>query len=157
MELILYAKGEKFTILYDDEDHELISQYVWNIDDGPVTYARSSSHKKKTRMHRLIMGVTDPKIKIDHKNRNGLDNRRENLRICTSCENQRNRRGRVNSNSLYKGVWFSKQKSAWIAEIKMNGVKKHLGIFSDESIAAKAYDDAAIKYFGEFANLNFKQ
>lgn len=100
------------------------------------------------------MQVDDNHI-IDHKNGNTLDNRRENLRICTYSENNRNRK-QISSNnkSGYKGVSWDKQKNKWRTCLNINKKQKHIGFFNDIIEAAKAYNEAAIKYFGEFAKLN---
>jgi hypothetical protein len=95
---------------------------------------------------------------VDHINGNGLDNRKENLRVVTVVENARNSRGKVRSRkSQYKGVSFCiGRKSPWRATIEAGGHgQKHLGYFSTEEEAARAYDQAAAEVFGEFAFLNF--
>ncbi len=110
-------------------------------------------------MHRQIMGVTNEKCDVDHKDRNGLNNQRSNLRICSRSNNSKNRTSRKNSSSKYLGVHFHKQKgknSKWVAQIFVDGAPIYLGRFTIEADAARCYDVAALKYHGEFANLNFK-
>lgn len=148
--------------LIDAEKFELISKYRWFVDvrkysgghEGfyAVTYFWSHGVKKKLYMHQLIV----PYGEIDHKNHNGLDNRKSNLRACTSGQNKQNLRPRLGGSSQYKGVSWSKQKERWRARIKMDGVEKHLGFHRDEVEAAVAYDRAAIQMFGEYAHLNFE-
>jgi len=107
-------------------------------------------------MHRLIMGVTDRRVWTDHINHDGLDNRRANLRVCTNRQNQRNQRAQgVPKTSRYKGVWFSTREHCWTAQIAVGDNRIHLGYFTSEESAAVAYDNAARKYFGEFAQTNF--
>ena len=92
---------------------------------------------------------------VDHKNRNSLNNHLSNLRWCTKKENSQNMSKRKNTASMYKGVCFDKSKNTWHARIQHNGQPIHLGYFSDESDAGRAYDRKAIELFKEFAVLNF--
>ena len=104
-------------------------------------------------MHRVIMDA--PKgMHVDHINGNGLDNRRENLRLCTNSQNHMNRKTHRDSSSKYKGVSWNKRNSKWQAYIGSGIKRKNLGYFASESDAAKAYDIKAKECFGEFARLN---
>ena len=107
-------------------------------------------------MHRLIMG--DPRgIYIDHVNHNTLDNRRENLRLATNQENQRNQLKQVRQHgciSKYKGV-SRDGGGGWKAYFTINYKYIHIGRFQSELVAASAYDAAAIHHFGQFAHTNF--
>jgi ribosomal protein L19E len=109
-------------------------------------------------MHRLIMGVTDPKNIIDHKDCDGLNNQKSNLRRCTQGQNQANRPKRSYSIGKYKGIALAptKRKVRWRAQIKNIGKVLGLGYFDTQEEAAMAYDKAALEIHGEFANLNFK-
>jgi hypothetical protein len=105
-------------------------------------------------MHRLIMGF--PKNLIDHKNLNGLDNRKDNLRAANKSKNAMNVQKRGGSNtSKFKGVSLCKCTGRWRACIRINGKHLKLGRFNDEKSAAEAYDSAAVKHFGQFSRLNF--
>ena len=115
-----------------------------------------TSHKK---IHRLvaeafILNLTNLPC-VDHKNRNSLNNHISNLRWCNQRENNQNRSKRQNTSSVYKGVSFHKPLNKWCARIKHNGQRIHVGYFSDESDAGRAYDRKAIELFKEFAVLNF--
>ena len=92
---------------------------------------------------------------VDHKDRNSLNNHLSNLRWCTQKENQHNRSKRKNTSSVFKGVSFYKASNKWRARIKHNDHQIHLGYFSDESDAGRAYDRKASELFREFAVLNF--
>lgn len=110
----------------------------------------------RIHMHRLILGLDSRDTRLcDHKNGNGLDNRRANLRIATTSQNLANRGKTRRNTSGYKGVMWFKRKRKWYARIRVSGKSVHLGYFDDPIDAAKAYDDAALKHFGEFAKTNF--
>ena len=93
---------------------------------------------------------------IDHKDRDCLNDKESNLRVVTRSQNQMNMSPQKGSSSKYLGVSWNEPRCKWRAVITVNNKTKHLGRFIDEEEAAKAYDQAAIQYFGEFANLNFK-
>lgn len=114
-------------------------------DDGGIK-------RKKIYMHNYIMN-TPKGESTDHINHDTLDNRRENLRICSNRENVINSK-RNDGRSKYKGVWWSKQKNRWIAEVISNKKKYHCGSFKYEKDAAKAYNKKAKELHGEFAYLN---
>ncbi len=150
--------GEK-KILVDDELFPDLMKINWNVvNHGHTFYARM--HKTingkhcKVYMHRFILGLTNSKIKVDHKDHNGLNNQRSNIRKCNQSENLKNRTSRKNGSSKYLGVGSSHGK--WRSFIMLNGRYKHLGTFNNEIDAAKAYDVAALTHHKEFANLNFK-
>ena len=94
---------------------------------------------------------------VDHRNNNGLDNRRDNLRLATSSQNNCNSRKRKNTTSQFRGVCFCKAKGKWDANINLAGKRIWLGSFDSEIEAGKAYDEAAKKCHGEFARLNFPE
>lgn len=157
----------------DDKDYEYLNQWKWQLKKHRKTfYAHRTKQipnrgrkKNHFKMHRVIMGVTDPKIQVDHIDQNGLNCRRSNLRIATHRQNKQNGTSRANSTSKYLGVSLSIQKyksktyKSWVMHITINGKISSAGFpFTNdgEIAAAKKYDELASKYFGEFANLNFK-
>lgn len=156
----------QFTLV-DDSDFDWLNQWKWNATWNPHTksfYAvrgiylgggRKNSKTTSIKMHRLIINVSKNK-QVDHINHDTLDNRRKNLRICTRAENSMNRKLNINNTSGYKGISWNKPTKKWMAQIRKNGIGIHLGLFANIYQAAKAYDQAAKKLFGEFAKLNFE-
>ncbi|PGY33521.1 hypothetical protein COE09_31225 [Bacillus thuringiensis] len=149
--------------MVDSEDYELISRYKWCANKRKtkwyaVGYVKGTGRKhcKLIYMHRLLTNAPQG-VDVDHIDGNGLNNMRKNLRLASRTQNMQNARNIRKGTSRYKGVWFLKRQSRWIAEIKVNKRKIHLGTFGNESEAAMAYDTAAIQYFGEFAHTNFNQ
>lgn len=162
--------------LVDDEDFDGLSGFNWY---GHVFRNKHSSkiyatrHRllsepfgtKMIKMHREILKAPS-NIMIDHKNGDGLDNRKENLRVCTPGQNKMNANKHAKyagkrTGSKYKGVHFSskggssgRKFSVWVARIQIEGVRIFLGCFEHEVDAGLAYNEAAVKYFGEFAKLN---
>lgn len=145
--------------LFDDEDAGLIAQYRWHAAKGPGGhwYVHACRDGRLVVMHRLISHAP-PDQEVDHRNGDGLDNRRENLRICIHQQNICNRRKLASASSKFKGVWFEKHDrltKPWRAAIMTFGKRTHLGYYATEEEAAKAYDEAAVKCHGDFALLNF--
>jgi hypothetical protein len=153
--------------IVDDEDFDYINQWKWYVEKAGTNYyacrhepmINGNKNRKVIRMHSQLMN-TPLGMCTDHINGDGLDNQRNNLRICTRGQNTRNRHIVIGEIS-YKGVFYRTYKgkrktSKYIcADIKINGKTIHLGTFENIHEAAIAYDDAAIKYCGEFAHLNF--
>lgn len=156
MKKIQLGKGE-FTLV-DDEDFCKLSLIKWRILKArgytkDYVYGYISSKKRHIFLHRFLMNPQIGMV-VDHINGDGLDNRKKNLRICTTQENSRSRRFLQKNNTTgYQGV--KKNKNGWESQIKVNGKMKYLGYSKDKTKAAKIYDEAAKKYHGEFATLNF--
>ncbi len=144
-------KIDEHILLFDEDIANLLDitkiKIYWN---GSTHYYVKYGNKY---IHRLIMGIKDGKILVDHINGNSLDNRKSNLRLCSRQENTRNNKG--HGKNKYKGVDRDKRrKSLYFACITVRGLKLYLGSFDNEKDAALAYNKAATKYFGEFAKLN---
>lgn len=111
-------------------------------------------------MHRFIFEkynlITDNEMLVDHKDQNGLNNQKSNLRLCSKKENNSNTKSRENSSSKYLGVSYHKITFKWQASININNKQKYIGLFKTQEEAARAYDDLAKIHHGQFANLNFK-
>lgn len=161
---ICFASNSDDKILFDLEDYDLIKDYCWNIvyihknEGNKKEYKTARSRtfncgkRKSLSMHRVVLGIDDPSIPIDHINRNPLDNRKANLRICTQHQNTFNSGSRIDDK--YKGVFQYRDGVRWVAQIGFNYHTHHLGIFDTPELAALAYNEAALKYYGEFAYLN---
>ena len=145
--------------LVDDADYEELIKHKWLA----CVFDRTSYARRRKRingkciayhMHRLIMNAPDDKH-IDHKDGNGLNNQRSNLRICTQAENIRNQGIGKNNTSGYKGVNWCTRNNKWIARVGHKYERVYLGYFTCLIKAAKAYDKVALELHGEFASLNF--
>lgn len=167
-------KGKYFAKV-DDEDFEYLNQWNWcaskEYSPKHVYAARHQMENGKRvgfRMSRVLLGVNDPLVYVDHIDHDTLNNQKYNLRKCTNAQNQMNKtacgRSKYLGVSLYKGTtkYFHKGTNMyktsitirWKAQICVNGKKIALGHYLDEKLAAIAYNIAAQKHFGEFANLN---
>jgi hypothetical protein len=147
---------QKLYTIVDDIDFDALQYYSWCAVVDIKSYAVSYIENKITGIHRVIIGAKKGQH-VDHINGNTLDNRRCNLRICTHSQNQMNQKIRTTGTSKYKGVHRYKPTGRWRSQIRIKGKKTHLGYFADEKEAARTYDRAAVKYFGEFAKLNFNK
>ncbi len=150
--------------LVDDQDYDLVSRNSWyQWRHGGIAYAArsisaSSGRKTVLLMHRYLLGIQSGQGRgtcVEHRDKNGLNNQRANLRICHQRDAVRNQRMRAGAkSSRFRGVYWHKKDRKWAAGIKLQCKTQHLGRFESEEAAAAAYDAAATKYFGEFARLN---
>lgn len=148
--------------IVDADDYSHLSRHKWYaVKGGSYTFyavrgiVDGDGKRLRFMMHREVLKVPDNML-VDHVNRNGLDNRKANLRPATHTQNMRNRRKHARKRgSKYKGVYWNKGMKKWHVRIGVNGTRLRIGKFSDEIEAARAYDRAARKYHKEFAALNF--
>lgn len=142
----------KFAVI-DTKDYYLIAGHSWSANktaDGHW-YARAKINSCAVKMHQLLMGTTN----IDHRDGDGLNNTRYNLRLCTRVQNQQNRKPRRDSMLPYKGVSFHVRQHKYQAQIQQDGLNIGLGYFDNPISAALAYDKAAQHRFGSFARPNW--
>jgi|TARA_R110000824_G_scaffold14877_1_gene63025 hypothetical protein len=159
-------------VLVDDEDYDHLNEHKWHVHktiEGTFYAVRKSPIDSNGKQSSIFIhrGITNaPKgMVVDHINGNPLDNRKENLRVCTTAENCRNRGKSKNNKSGYKGVSYHKKakhmineyKSPWQSMIVFNRKLMCLGMYKTKEEAARAYDQKAIELFGEFALLNFPE
>lgn len=156
MREIPLTKGK--VALVDDSDFLKISEHKWQaMQKRDIWYAFRSHQRGGMRvtilMHRVIL---DGVLRVDHRNGDGLDNQRSNLRSATRSQNQANsKKSTRNTTSRFKGVFKPTGYPIWRAKIKLRGKVRYLGSFREEIDAATAYDRAARQMFGEFARTNF--
>lgn len=154
MKIIELTQGYKTIV--DDPDYEELNKYLWCVwipSGKPYAASALGKGKKLFKMHRVILKLDDPKIKVDHRDGDGLNNRRSNLRLATSRQNNQN--AVKSSMSPYRGIQ-QVPSGNWQASIRDNfGTSIYLGTFREDYEAAKAYDEAAKKFHKEFAVLNF--
>lgn len=143
----IYTHGNK-AIIIDKEDFDKVKDYCWSESSNGYAQARTIEDSI-ILMHRLIMNPSDNEL-IDHENHNTLDNRKENLRICTQDKNMANQKTSKANTSGYKGVYWSKEKGKWYSKIGYKNKNIHLGYFSNIDDAIKAREEAEIKYFGKY-------
>lgn len=136
--------------LVDNEDFERLDKFKWHIKkQSNSSYAARTKNNKTLRMHRIITDCPKDMV-VDHINGDGLDNRKENLRVCTRKENSMNRKLNKNNSLNYKGVRLHTPSSKYQVRLR----QKHIGLFDCIHKAAKAYNKAALEMFKEFAKLN---
>jgi len=150
MKEIKLTKGK--VALVDDEDFEFLSNHSWYFAEQG--YACSRINYKLVYMHRYIMNAKDNE-EIDHRDGNGLNNQRSNLRKCNSTQNKANQRKKPIYTSKLKGVYWDKSRNKWNVIVTKNRKRYWLGRYDDEEEAGRAYDKKAKELFGEFACLNF--
>jgi hypothetical protein len=135
----------------NNSDYKRFGRYKWSALKAPRTfYAVRYEGTKYIYLHRAILDF--PKHGVDHKDHDGLNCTRKNLRPANSFQNARNtEKRRINATSRYKGVSFDKLKKKWYAKITVSGKQMALGYYVSEEEAAEAYKIAAVRYFGEYA------
>ena len=141
----------------DDEDYEVVGRYKWySWKHRNTFYARtnitlSDGRRTNVAMHAMLTGYRQ----TDHRDRNGLNNQRYNLRDATDRDNHGNEgKHSPSATSRFKGVSWSRGMQQWLAHIAPKGKAIHLGYFPNEIDAARAYDRAAVKHFGKYACTN---
>ena len=148
----------KYFAKVDDGDYEFLNQWRWSVKiRGHSIYVHrtdiSDGCRRHIYMHLLILSAPT-EMDVDHKDGDGLNNQRSNIRLCTHTQNMGNRKRQKSATSKYKGLHLSKNKKKWIADIRVDGRTQHIGAFKTEENAAIAYNIYAEKYHGEFARYN---
>jgi hypothetical protein len=151
-------KRNKYFALVDDEDFEELNKYNWHVTIDKRNHIYACRHDYRDgkcistpRMHRMIMDCP-PNLVVDHINGDGLDNRKENLRICTHLQNCHNRGKSKNNTTGYKGVGFRKDRQVFIARLRYKRKLLQLGEYKTKEEAFEVYKQKATELLGEFAN-----
>lgn len=144
--IISIKHGIKY-LLVDDDDFDLVNRFRWSLSKGTKTFY---ANYHGLLIHHLITGFKF----VDHKNGNGLDNRRVNLRECTQLQNNQSTKLAKNNKTGFKGVSFDKARNKFVARLGNDYKTLCIGRFATAIEAAKAYNQAAIQHYGEFAKLN---
>lgn len=153
-----------YSVIIDDEDYPIMLEHNWSIwknKKGTHIYVYCNMYdtnklKYSMMLHRYLMDCKKGDGKdVDHINGDTLDNRRQNLRICTHKENTHNAKLSRANKSGYKGVYFSTERNKYRAGITLNGIYKHIAYANTAEEAARLYDVAAIRYYKEYARTNF--
>lgn len=151
---VALTKGHEAIV--DADMADVVGHFVWHASVRKHTVYAATGHSTKKLLHRVIASAAFGDgaltgMEIDHVNRNGLDNRRDNLRIVTRSQNMCNAKPRKMSASGYRGVTWSKAKSKWLAQIQLHGKKRHVGFYDDPKEAADAYERARAELHGGYA------
>lgn len=158
MSTIKVPLGGGYSAVIDTSDAEAVLAHKWTFwrrsYDESLVYAQTKIGGKNITMHRFLMSPGQG-VSVDHRDGNGLNNTRQNLRVASHTQNMRNRKRSSRNKSGFKGVWQSRP-GRWRTEIKKGGKRVFSACFNDPIAAARAYDKAAREHFGEFARCNFE-
>lgn len=151
MKKIKLTQGKETIV--DDDMFEYLNQWKWHCDSNGYAARYTSSKlgdRRMVLMHRVV-AITPEDMFTDHINRDRLDNRKENLRVCTHSQNQANRNMNKNNTSGHRGVRWDKDRGKWYTSIDCNKETTFLGRFDDPKEAARVYEEKAKELFGEFS------
>lgn len=143
------SKGEDF--FFDLEDYDKVKDYTWRISSNGYVVAKDIFNSpKEIKLHRLVMGITEQNIFVDHIYHNKVDNRKSQLRLVTPQQNAANNVFRKNNTSGHKGVYWHNLAQKWLALIQYDKQLINLGLYENIEDAINARHEAELKYFGEY-------
>lgn len=141
-----------YEAIIDAADIPLVEGRNWCalVCKSGIVYAQHGARRGKGLMHRVILGAECEGSLVDHRDHNGLNNRRFNLRPATYAQNNHNARRRSDNTSGLKGVCWHTKTGKWVAQIQSGGRRRHLGLFTTPEAAHAAYQQASVQHHGEF-------
>lgn len=148
-----------YEAVIDVEDVSLVAGHNWSaLRNRHIVYASRGAKKHENLkstvyLHRVVARAAEGDV-VDHISRDGLDNRKANLRVCVNAENCRNQKLAANNTSGFKGVSWNKARGYWTASIRTNGKQRYLGRFADREVAAAAYAAASARLHGDFGRVS---
>lgn len=159
MKLIPLKKRDGTVVAHaivDDDIFDYLSQWTWRYQNAGHGYAGRGEGRRMVLMHRVIMNAPEG-VEVDHRDNDGLNCQRHNLRLATHAQNMCNRLKNRRGTSQYKGVFWTPGIQKWRVMVYSNYKQIRLGCFADELEAARAYDAKAKELHGDFARLNFPE
>lgn len=146
-----YGSNELVAVLIDDALVEGLVRHNWRVDAKGYVRCSMRGSRRRWLISRLVMGIDDPAVLVDHINGDPLDNRRCNLRLCNYSQNAANKRRLTTNTSGFKGVTLHRRTGKWQAQLVKDGRSHYLGLYDDAESAGRAYAEAAQRLHGRFA------
>ena len=150
--------SDNSSFLIDREDFDTINKFTWfkGRRGYPIAHLKLEGKKLTRPVHKVILSDVGKDMNIDHINRDRMDNRRSNLRVCSHQENMFNQRKRNTNTSGYIGVAYHKAANKYESYINLDAKKHYLGLYDTAIEAARVRDEYAKRMYGEYAKLNFE-
>ena len=152
---LVYPTNSERPFSIDIEDVQRVKQYTCFVSQkSNYSSIRTNQGNKTYYLGRFLLN-SSTNMEVDHIDGNTFNNKKDNLRFVTVHQNSQNRKARSDGSSGFKGVSWKANQNKWVVRIQTDGKRIHIGYFTEKEEAARAYDEAAKLYFGEYARLNF--